>query len=48
MVKEDLVEVVDIPKTFDRKIRTSEGDLDLLECIADLMNRVKKIEEAVI
>ncbi len=42
------IKAVDIPLSFERKIRTEEGDKDLYECIAEVMNDIKDIKEGVL
>ncbi len=46
--KQFKIEVVDIPKSFERKIRTEEGDKDLYECFAEMMNDLKEIKKGVL
>lgn len=42
------IEAVDIPLSFERKIRTEEGDKDLYECVAEMMNDLKDIKNGVL
>jgi len=42
------VEVVDIPTSFERKIRTEEGDFGIVEAIAIIMKDIKEIKKGVL
>lgn len=48
MVKNFKIQVIDIPNSFERKIRTEEGDKDLYECMAEVMNDIKEIKKGVL
>ncbi len=46
--KQFKIEVVEIPLSFEKKIRTEEGDKDLYECMAEVMNDIKDIKKGVL
>ncbi len=46
--KQFKIVAVEIPLSFEKKIRTEEGDKDLYECVAELMNDVKEIKKGVV
>jgi len=47
MGKKD-IEVIDVPTSFEKKIKTEEGEIEILEAIAIMMNDIKEIKKGVL
>ncbi len=49
MVKDsEKVEVVDVPTSFERKIKTKDGEIGIVEALAIIMQDIKEIKEGVL
>ena len=49
MVKDEKsVEVVDVPMSFEKKIKTEEGEIGIEEALVIIMNDIKEIKKSIL
>ena len=48
MDKENIIEAVDVPISFEKKIKTEDGEIGIVEAIAIIMQDLKEIKKGVL